>query len=235
MAPASRRTLGSARASIFAGLGGFRDDWQVLRTLSSPARPDRRHADVRLLVDADHYEELISRELPRARVALWIATANLKELRVEAPIGSRARARGRYVSVLDTIAGLVDAGVEVRILHGCAPSRPFQQELRSRPRLMSALKLRQCPRVHLKTVIIDGGLLYLGSANFTGAGLGARSAGRRNFELGILSDDEHLLDATQARFDAIWSGSECGACRLRAKCPTPIDTLDASPSGKRRR
>ena len=68
-------------------------------------------------------------------------------------------------------------------------------------------------------------IVYLGSANFTGAGLGARSAGRRNFELGILSDDEYLLDRVQSRFDAIWSGRECKSCKLRRLCPKPIDTL----------
>ena len=30
------------------------------------------------------------------------------------------------------------------------------------------LELRQCPRVHLKTVLIDGQFCYLGSANWTG-------------------------------------------------------------------
>jgi hypothetical protein len=72
--------------------------------------------------------------------------------------------------------------------------------------------------------------LYLGSANFTGAGLGAKAEGRRNFELGIVTDDDLLLDAIQARFDRIWTGRECGNCRLRALCPAPLDNL--SPQKK---
>jgi hypothetical protein len=36
-----------------------------------------------------------------------------------------------------------------------------------------------------------------------------------------LTDDEHLLDSAQALFDAIWSGRECGACKLRSKCARP--------------
>lgn len=64
-----------------------------LRPSSEP-----RQARVRLLVDADHYAELVQKELPSAEVALWIATANLKELRVEAPVGTRARARGTCAS-----------------------------------------------------------------------------------------------------------------------------------------
>jgi phosphatidylserine/phosphatidylglycerophosphate/cardiolipin synthase-like enzyme len=84
-------------------------------------------------------------------------------------------------------------------------------------------EMRLCPRVHLKTVIVDGGFLYLGSANWTGAGLGAKGAGRRNFELGIVTDDAPLLDDVQEIFDGIWQGAECAACKLRDVCPHPLD------------
>lgn len=181
-----------------------------------------RRANVRLLVDAEHQDLLLERELPSAVVSVWIATANLKELKVEAPIGTRARASGRYVSIQDTLAALAERGVEIRILHGHTPSGPFQREFRRR-KLGQKLALRLCPRVHMKAIVIDGRLLYLGSANFTGAGLGARAAERRNFELGVLTDDDYLLDEVQARFDAIWSGRLCGACKLRRLCPKPLD------------
>jgi phosphatidylserine/phosphatidylglycerophosphate/cardiolipin synthase-like enzyme len=189
----------------------------------SSGRPENRRIDARLLVDGDHYDELVARELPAAKVSLWIATANLKELRVEAPIGTRARAKGRFVSVLETLGALVDCGVELRILHGCPPSRPFRAALAKQPELVRAKVMRECPRVHLKLVAIDGRLLYLGSANFTGAGIGARAEGRRNFEIGVLTSDEHLLDVAQAHFDSIWSGRVCGSCKLRRECPKPLD------------
>jgi phosphatidylserine/phosphatidylglycerophosphate/cardiolipin synthase-like enzyme len=84
-------------------------------------------------------------------------------------------------------------------------------------------EMRLCPRVHLKMVAVDGTYLYLGSANFTGAGLGAKGEGRRNFEMGIATDDDVLLDRAQERFDAIWSGRMCKGCRLRSICPKPLD------------
>jgi phosphatidylserine/phosphatidylglycerophosphate/cardiolipin synthase-like enzyme len=189
------------------------------------ARPEPRRVALRLLSGEEHYDELVCRELPSARVSVWIGTANLKELRVRAPIGSRARARSGWISVLDVLGELAARNVDVRILHGRAPSGPFARALAARRGLAKQLALRECPRVHLKVVAIDGRALYLGSANFTGAGLGARDPGRRNFELGILTDDEHLLDRVQALFDAIWSGRQCGPCKLRSKCPRPIDTL----------
>jgi phosphatidylserine/phosphatidylglycerophosphate/cardiolipin synthase-like enzyme len=128
---------------------------------------------------------------------------------------------------LETLQTLSDAGVDIRVLHGRAPTRPFVSALNQHPRLKKKLALRECPRVHLKTITIDGRLVYLGSANFTGAGLGARDPARRNFELGIVSEDDYLLDRVQAEFDAIWSGRRCGACKLRRECPKPIDMLAA--------
>jgi phosphatidylserine/phosphatidylglycerophosphate/cardiolipin synthase-like enzyme len=75
----------------------------------------------------------------------------------------------------------------------------------------------------LKIIAVDGALLYLGSANFTGAGLGAKGENRRNFEMGVVTDDDVLLDEVQGRFDAIWRGRECGACKCRGLCPAPLD------------
>ncbi len=47
---------------------------------------------------------------------------------------------------------------------------------------------RRCPRLHAKAVIIDCRAMYLGSANLTGAGLGAKADKRRNFEMGIWTE-----------------------------------------------
>ncbi|HZU81767.1 MAG TPA: phospholipase D-like domain-containing protein [Polyangiaceae bacterium] len=185
---------------------------------------DRRRASLSLLVDRDHYER-VALAVAGARNDVWIATANVKQLMIEAPIGSRARARGRYIPMLEVVQSLCDRGVRVRLLHATPPSRPFRAELAARAGRLRApsFEMRACPRVHLKMVAIDGALLYVGSANFTGAGLGAKGAGRRNFEMGIVTDDEWMLDAAQGRFDAIWRGAECGTCRLRSQCPGPLD------------
>ena len=72
-------------------------------------------------------------------------------------------------------------------------------------------------------MVVDGALLYLGSANWTGAGLGARGTGRRNFELGIVTDDGPLLDQVQGLFEHLWQGGECKGCKLRGLCPRPLD------------
>lgn len=193
---------------------------------SSGARPIR----AKLIVDGDHYRELVARAIDRTKVSVWIATANLKTMLVEAPIGTRARARGRFVSFFERLGELARRGVDVRVLHASPPSRFLARELSSETRIA----MRQCPRVHLKMIAIDGALLYLGSANLTGAGLGAKGDARRNFEMGLVTDDDAMLDATQARFDAIWRGRECAGCALRKECPRPLDAPVTSRGSSRR-
>jgi phosphatidylserine/phosphatidylglycerophosphate/cardiolipin synthase-like enzyme len=183
-----------------------------------------RLAKVRLVVDKDHYDELVVGTILKAKTSVWIATANVKEMMHEAPIGSTARARGQYVSILESLRDLANAGVEIRILHAGTPSRPFRAALAKYKPKAPRFEMRQCPRVHLKVIACDGSKLYLGSANFTGAGLGAKGEGRRNFEMGVLTDDDVLLDQAQARFDRIWRGKECASCKLRDVCPKPLDT-----------
>lgn len=184
----------------------------------------RRRVEITLIQGRAHYDEVVMGAIARARVSVWIATANVKGVRVEAPLGSRARARGAYVSLLSVLDGLASRGVELRLLHAGVPSRAFQQDLGREPRLAKgALAMRRCPRVHLKMIAVDGAWLYLGSANLTGAGLGAKGDRRRNFEAGVLTDDDVMLDEMQGTFDAIWRGRECGRCALRAVCPAPLD------------
>ena len=194
-----------------------------------------------LIEGRDHYERVIGAVLA-AKVSVWIATANVKELMVEdgraAPGRRRTMRRASFVSVLARLDELAARGVELRVLHAELPSRPFREELARHPRLVAGgLALRRCPRVHLKAVVVDGELLYLGSANWTGAGLGARGASRRNFELGVVTDDAPLLDQVQSMYDRIWTGGECAACMLRDDCPGPLSELAAGspPRPARRR
>lgn len=200
-----------------------------MSSLAVRTPPAARTIRAKLLVDGAHYDELVARAIAGAKVSVWIATANLKTMLVEAPVGTRARARGRYVSFFETLADLAGRGVDVCILHASPPSGPLRREL-DRLGRAPGVRLRQCPRVHLKMIAVDGRLLYLGSANLTGAGLGAKGDDRRNFEMGIVTDDVGLLDATQERFDRIWRGGECAGCKLRRECPAPLDLAATTSS-----
>lgn len=201
--------------------------------VATPARP----VALELISGRGHYERVIA-AVREAHTSVWIATANVKELMIEdgraAPGRRRTMRRQAYVSVLALLDELAARGVELRLLHAELPSRPFRAELARRPRLVAGgLALARCPRVHMKAVIVDGELLYLGSANWTGAGLGARGSGRRNFELGVVTDDVELLDRVQAMYERVFRGGECAACKLRAECPGPLSELrTAAPAAQ---
>ncbi len=191
------------------------------RVDSTPS--NQRTAAIRLVQDRQHVEEVIEKGIRSVKTSVWIATANIKDLHVEARVGTRARTRGRYISLFEELQEAAERGVDTRILHAGPPSRLLAQRLR--PSKKGGLQMRRCLRVHLKMIAVDGTLLYIGSANFTGAGLGAKGNAKRNFEAGIVTDDEWLLDEMQGSFDAIWTGQHCKGCQLRVECPKPLDKL----------
>jgi phosphatidylserine/phosphatidylglycerophosphate/cardiolipin synthase-like enzyme len=82
-----------------------------------------------------------------------------------------------------------------------------------------------CPRVHLKAVIVDGSFAYSGSANLTGAGMGAKSEHKRNFESGIITDDSEIIAGIMEQFDSIWRGNHCSGCGRKRFCADYKDIL----------
>jgi phosphatidylserine/phosphatidylglycerophosphate/cardiolipin synthase-like enzyme len=161
------------------------------------------------------YREVVLGKLAHARESVWIATANVKAMFVEQ--------KGRFAPVLELFDTLAARGVALRLLHAELPSRPFREAFDAHARLVrGGLELKVCPRVHFKAVVVDGAWAYLGSANLTGAGLGAKGDDTRNFEVGFGTEDFDTIDRVTALYEAVWSGAECRGCRLRHVCPDPI-------------
>lgn len=178
------------------------------------------------LLDGEALGREVVKRIRQARESVWISTANVKAMMLEGE-------DGRFRPVVALFAELVKRGVEVRLLHAELPSRPFRQAFDERPALLrSEMALKICPRVHFKCVRVDGAWLYLGSANLTGAGLGAKHADNRNFELGFVTEDFDTLDRVTALFEQVWSGVSCRTCRLYGLCPDPIGP---GPAKKRAR
>jgi phosphatidylserine/phosphatidylglycerophosphate/cardiolipin synthase-like enzyme len=162
------------------------------------------------VTDREIYRRVILEMVPQAKGFLWLATADLKDLHVER--------RGAFVPFLQQLAELIEAGIDVRLLHAKEPGPNFRRDFDRFPVLIERLERILCPRVHFKSVIVDGRQAYTGSANLTGAGMGAKSDGRRNFEAGLVTTDPALVAAIMAQFDQIWMGARCDGCRRKAFC-----------------
>ncbi len=174
-----------------------------------------RAIETELLSGSELYRTVVLERMAQARESVWISTANVKDMQIEQD--------GRFRSVVELFGKLAARGVDLRLLHAEVPSRPFRASFDRRRKLVAGgLALKICPRVHFKAVIVDGAWIYLGSANLTGAGLGAKGDDRRNFELGFVTEDFDVIDRVTALFEAVWSGAECGACKVRSLCPDPI-------------
>ena len=166
--------------------------------------------------NSDIYSAIIEDGMIKAQKSVWITTANLKNMRV--------RHGRRVISIVTLFERLVKHGIQIRILHGAQPSRLFLNRLK-RSRLLQVSKnftMIQCPRMHMKLILIDHEKAYMGSANLTGAGLGIRSENKRNFEAGIVTAKGELLDHFTTFFQFLWQGEMCQDCSLRDICPNPI-------------
>lgn len=138
------------------------------------------------IADTAHYNEVLSR-VAGIRHSLRIGTADIKDLYVKVGTGSEP-----FLAVLDN---MVRRGVEVRLMHAKEPGPNFRADFDRYPALWGGLERRLCPRIHFKIMIFDCEVAYIGSANLTGAGIGMKSDGKRNFEAGILTDEPRLVDA----------------------------------------
>lgn len=163
--------------------------------------------------DTEHYSSVLDL-VTKARETLWIGTADIKDLYVV-----QGKTEKPFLGVLSELIG---KGVEVRLIHAKEPGPNFREDFDRYPRLARMLERVMCPRVHFKLIIIDQAVCYVGSANLTGAGMGMKSATRRNFEAGILTDEPSIVDAAIEEFDKVWRGSECKKCQRRELCPDPI-------------
>ena len=71
-------------------------------------------------------------------------------------------------------------------------------------------------------MIFDSKEVYIGSANLTGAGIGMKADGTRNFEAGILTDELKIVEQAINQFDEVWIGKHCKTCKRKDFCPDPI-------------
>ena len=171
-----------------------------------------------LLFSEQIYAEFVEKELVRASKFVWISTADIKSTFIRSPDS------GKFVSILEIFAILVRKGVEIRLVHAKEPGPFFRKEFDRFPELMDSDRFERylCPRNHSKCIIVDGKVGLIGSGNLTGAGIGAKSPQKRNFEVAWVSRDPAFIAQLMEFMDELVLGNFCQRCELRSVCPDPI-------------
>lgn len=165
---------------------------------------------IEFIANADIYNKVLLEYVPKTKKFLWIGTADIKDLYIHK--------NGTMKPFLELISDLIKKNVEVRLIHAKEPGQNFRTDFDKYPALFKGLERMLCPRVHFKCVIVDGKHAYFGSANLTGAGMGSKSDNKRNFENGIITDDETLINPLMQQFDNVWIGKHCKACLIKSQC-----------------
>jgi phosphatidylserine/phosphatidylglycerophosphate/cardiolipin synthase-like enzyme len=173
-------------------------------------------SQTRLVLNEATYQLVLKELVMEARRLLWIVTADIKDLYIE---------DGKdFVPFLKVLADKLRDGVEIRLVHAKEPGPRFREDFDRFPELVEAEGFERilCPRMHMKCVIADGRKAYVGSANLTGAGMGAKSPHRRNFEAGVVTEDRETIGELMRFLDAFYLGDHCVKCQRREVCPDPI-------------
>lgn len=181
-----------------------------------PAKPEperRKEIETQFISDREHYDFLID-NIKGAKHSVNISTANLKRFSL-----GETEARATSESFLDVLESLADSGVKIKIICS-SPSRGFLEDMSGHDSLMENpnFHFKTCRRCHMKMVIIDGSIIYVGSANITAAGMGPRINTRRNFEAGIISSEVSLVEQGIDIFEEAWSKRTCKLCYYKEDC-----------------
>ncbi|MFC2145814.1 phospholipase D family protein [Acidobacteriota bacterium] len=169
------------------------------------------------ITDEEIYKRVILEMVFGAQEFLWLGTSDLKDLHVH---------KGKkMVPFLEILSDLLGRGVTIRLIHAKEPGPAFRNDFDRFPNLVTGMERILCPRVHFKTVVVDGKIAYSGSANLTGAGMGAKSPNRRNFEAGFITTDPKMVEQIMEQFDLIWMGKQCVECQRKEFCNDYIDLM----------
>lgn len=159
------------------------------------------------LISFSNYEvfnEKILNQIIQTRKILLLGSFNLQNIRL--------RLNNRYIKFSEILEKLTKRNVAIYILlQPRARKSSVIQSLRYINKNYKNLIIRTCSRVHLKTIIIDLKIAYIGSANITGFGLGTRSKAKRNFELGFITTDKEIISNVTRNFLDIFKGKYCNS------------------------
>lgn len=157
---------------------------------------------IRYISDFEHYQDVFSR-MNDVKSSLRISSADLKNFTVY------LAGEKKPIKFCDFLLRLLNRGVRVQLLcmHPFSFYRWVSENL---PELLEQpkLEIRQNDHVHMKVFIYDDKTAYIGSANLTGAAIGRRSYRQRNYEAGILVQNNEVFDSAAAHFKEVWDATE---------------------------
>ena len=165
--------------------------------------------DTIIVFDQDHYKAILKNAISNAQSYVWFSTADVKNFRI-------SKKKNKTISVIERFEELLNRRVKIRILHSGNPSLDFERN-QSKILEKNGFSMKQCNRNHQKIIIVDGNFAYLGSANFTGAGIGMKSENNRNFEVGIIINNKKIITDLKKRFLDIWDRAFCEKCQKPRK------------------
>jgi len=165
---------------------------------------------IEYITDTEIYQKVILEKVPLVKEFLWIGTADIKDMYV--------KKNTKMVPFLQILSELIIKGVGIRLIHAKEPGPNFRKDFDKYPILYDGLERMLCPRVHFKIIVVDGIFAFSGSANLTGAGMGAKSPRRRNFESGIITTDPSLVSSIMEQYDSVWMGKFCKECARKEYC-----------------
>ena len=161
----------------------------------------QKESFIKYIADSEHYDDVFAR-MCQVRKSLKIASANLQNFTVyledNAPI-----------QFCDFLLILLRRGVRIQIV--CMQPFSFYKWVQDNlPELLeeSGLEIRQNDHVHMKVFIFDNECAYIGSANLTGAAIGKRSSRQRNYEAGVLVQDNEVFGSAVEHFNKVWAAPE---------------------------
>lgn len=168
---------------------------------------------IEYIQNQEHYNNVLSLST-KVKHTLWIGTADIKSLYVKNGVS--------VVPFLSVLSQLIRKNIKIRLMYAKQPGVNFLTDFRKYPNLKNGIEMVLCPRIHFKMLIFDLETAYIGSANLTGAGIGMKSSDRRNFETGILTNNNIIVNQAITQFDEVWMGKYCKSCGRKRYCKSPI-------------
>lgn len=179
---------------------GLIQEETVLASAEDSSEEDQIENTISYIEDDEHFTEIF-RRMTEVEHDLKIATANLKNFNVQVESENGVES----LRLCDFFLSLVERGVHVQIV--CMKPYGFYLYAKDKcPELLEHpfFELRCNEHNHMKLLIFDNEIAYIGSANITGAAIGKRESRRRNHEAGILLTGPMIQEPIR-HFEKIWN------------------------------